>query len=129
MILAIDTSSDGVTIRLIADDLKLVRTIKKNLPARQSDELLSLLIKSFKDEKYNLTDIRLIVANSGPGSFTGIRVGLTTANFLAFSLNVPIIGHHEFEKMKPITKESRFIKLLLPVYDRPPHITSSKPGL
>ncbi|HYH74854.1 MAG TPA: tRNA (adenosine(37)-N6)-threonylcarbamoyltransferase complex dimerization subunit type 1 TsaB [Candidatus Saccharimonadales bacterium] len=77
-----------------------------------------------------LQDIDGIVTYAGPGSFTGLRIGLTVANTLAYSLDVPIVG---------ITGEENWLQkgiaklqadggdaLALPEYGRPVHITIQK---
>jgi len=128
MILTIDTSSDEVVVGLLDNNLQTERQVRKNLPARQSDDLLGLITEHLQNEKISFSQLKMIAVNPGPGSFTGIRVGLTTANFLAFSLNIPITDS-DGEKMKAKTKKIQFIKPVLPVYDRLPHITFPKSGL
>ncbi len=60
-------------------------------------------------------DISEITFMSGPGSFTGLRIGATVVNTIAHELNIPLYDHHG--KKHPI---------ILPDYGRPAHITSPK---
>lgn len=57
-----------------------------------SSTLHSRLKKLLKSIGKDWHDIEGIVAYQGPGSFTGLRIGLSVANALAASLNIPIIG-------------------------------------
>ncbi len=50
------------------------------------------LVSLTKSAGKELSDVQAIVVLKGPGSFTGLRIGLTVANALAYSLRVPIVG-------------------------------------
>lgn len=75
------------------------------------------------------TDIKGIVVFVGPGSFTGLRIGLTVANTLSYSLGVPIVGASAetwitegIAKLQAGTADT----VALPVYGAPVHITQQK---
>lgn len=78
----------------------------------------------------SLNDIEGIVAYIGPGSFTGLRIGLSVANGLAYSLKVPIIGVEGEEQwlQKGLQKllAGGNNKVVLPSYGSPVHITTPK---
>ncbi|TSC91481.1 MAG: putative protease [Candidatus Berkelbacteria bacterium Licking1014_96] len=76
------------------------RRCKKVWRARthQSEELLPAIDKLLKKNKVKTEDLGLIVVNIGPGSFTGTRVGVATANALSFGLDIPVIGVKGREK-------------------------------
>lgn len=57
----------------------------------------SLIVTSLSEHKIELRDIDLIVVDVGPGSFVGIRVGLSTAMGLGFGLDKPVVGVSSFE--------------------------------
>ncbi len=87
------------------------------------NELLSVYEKE-------LNDIEGIVCYKGPGSFTGLRIGLSVANALAYSLQVPIVGiegeDHWLERGLTDIKSGKNDEAVLPAYGSPVHITQPK---
>lgn len=76
-----------------------------------------------------LKDIEGIVVYKGPGSFTGLRIGLSVANALASSLNVPIVGTQTDEWYAVGVNEllnGNNEEMILPEYGAPVHITEQK---
>lgn len=58
----------------------------------QTQKLLELINKVLKKQKKGLKNLTAIELNLGPGSFTGLRVGVSVANALAWALKIPING-------------------------------------
>lgn len=89
--------------------------------ADQSADLLPVVEGTLKKNKLSLQDIKKILVNQGPGSFTGVRVGVTVANTLAWTLDIPVLGYKDGEldetliKIKK-TKNLKFEKIVLPYY-------------
>jgi tRNA threonylcarbamoyladenosine biosynthesis protein TsaB len=76
-----------------------------------------------------LADLTGIVGFAGPGSFTGLRIGLTVANTLAYSLQLPIVGAQGETWIE--TGIARLLAgdqdvIALPEYGSPVHITQQK---
>lgn len=64
---------------------------------KQKAQIALLLIdKLIKKHRITLYDIDAVEVNTGPGSFTGLRVGTAVANALGFALGIPINGKKEF---------------------------------
>jgi tRNA threonylcarbamoyladenosine biosynthesis protein TsaB len=75
------------------------------------------------------TDIGGIVCFEGPGSFTGLRIGLSVGNALAYGLGAPIIGARDKDWEQTGIKKLLIGKnddLVLPHYGSEPHITPPK---
>lgn len=82
------TSNQEVIISLLLDKTK--DTIRKPLE-RQKAQVVLQIVESLL-EKHGLTihDLDSIEVNPGPGSFTGVRVGVAIANALSFALHIPV---------------------------------------
>ncbi len=65
---------------------------KKSLEDFKSENILSLIKKILEENKIEPKDLNEIKVNPGPGSFTGIRIGISIANALGFALGVPVNG-------------------------------------
>jgi tRNA threonylcarbamoyl adenosine modification protein YeaZ len=95
MIVAIDSSTDTASLALAQD--KVLAKVSWRCGQNHSVELLPRLTQLFDEAKVSLKDTSVVIVAKGPGSFNGLRVGLSTAKGLAFSLGVPIIGISSLE--------------------------------
>jgi tRNA threonylcarbamoyladenosine biosynthesis protein TsaB len=87
MKLYIDTSnSEKVVIKL--DEKKFETKARE----KKSQKLLPFIVETFKKEGKKFEDIKEIEVNTGPGSFTGLRVGVSVANALGWQLKIPVNG-------------------------------------
>ncbi len=89
MILYIDTTDFSSVTFGVADSGKIIKRSYKINPYK-SHETLGFLDKFLKAHKIKHNFISKIVVNKGPGSYTGVRVGVTHALALGFTWNVPI---------------------------------------
>ena len=96
--LYIDTSSSYLYTGIVSDN-ELLSEIKEEYGQSLSEVALPRIVSMF--EKNNLTakDIDKIIVVNGPGSFTGIRIGLTIAKVYAWSLDIPITTINSLEAM------------------------------
>jgi tRNA threonylcarbamoyl adenosine modification protein YeaZ len=88
--LAVDTTGQTLSLALLAGDKVLVSSPKRRRP--HDETLFSETEKLLGRAKLKLEDLHAVAAASGPGRFTGIRVGLTFASMLGAVLDVPAIG-------------------------------------
>jgi len=95
MKLYIDTSSsDKIIIKLDNEEFSADSREKK------AQALLPFIVKELKKKQKTVHDLAEIEVFSGPGSFTGLRVGVSVAQALAWSLNIPINGKAASEEIK-----------------------------
>lgn len=111
--LYIDTSSSYLYAGIIKDSNLLVE-VNENLGYNLSEMALPKIVEMFEKTKLNASDIDKIIVVNGPGSFTGIRVGLTIAKVFAWSLNIPITTITSLEAMAASVNDNR---LLVPIID------------
>ena len=91
MLLAIDTSTDTASLALVQDS-QVIAELTWHCEQNHSVELLPRLADLLGRSKSTIQSINGIVVAKGPGSFNGLRVGVSTAKGLAFSLGIPIVG-------------------------------------
>lgn len=97
---------------------------------RQLAETIHVKIRGLLQQKgANFTDITGIVVYRGPGSFTGLRIGMSVANALAYGLNVPVAAHGGEDWVQigiAHISASSSKQPVLPDYGSLPNITVSK---
>jgi tRNA threonylcarbamoyladenosine biosynthesis protein TsaB len=127
MIILLDSSTANCKITLVDGDWshdyswESDRTLAK--------WLLSYLDKILKEQGKTWTDISGIGVFEGPGSFTGIRIGLTVLNTIADSLQIPIVGARGDKWQDEILAKlhkGKNEKIVLPFYDRGANITKPR---
>lgn len=100
MKLYFDTSDNAKTVIGLDEQRWSVPTKK-----HRSQQLLGLIDKVLQKKKKKLGDLTGIEINLGPGSFTGLKVGVAVANALSWSLKIPLNGQKKlaepnYEKRK-----------------------------
>ena len=87
--LYIDTSSSYLYAGIVKEN-ELLSSIKQDFGSELSKYTISEIDKLFKKCNFKPNDIDKIIVVSGPGSFTGIRIGMTFSKIFAWSLNKEI---------------------------------------
>src|SRR3954451_165141 len=97
-ILAIDTSNYALGVALLEENQVLgeyITNLKKNHSVRIMPAIQTLM----KDCERVPADLTKIVVAKGPGSYTGVRIGVTIAKTLAWTLNIPLVGISSLEAL------------------------------
>ena len=97
-ILYIDTSSSYLYTSIVENN-NVLAEIKEEYGQSLSEVALPRIVSMFEDTKLSPKDIDKIIVVNGPGSFTGIRIGITIAKVYAWSLNIPITTIYSLEAM------------------------------
>ncbi len=92
MIVSLDTSTLTLSLALLAPDGGLVEQRLEGPPKRQSVVLPDCLSELLARHGKTLRDVTGLVCGLGPGSFTGLRIGLATLKGLSYALQVPLVG-------------------------------------
>jgi len=134
MILVIDTTDFKHAIVALIDNSKIKSKKKFSAQYKQSEKLLKEIDRLFIASKLKLKRLRGIIVISGPGPFTAVRIGVTVANTLSWSLRIPIAGikkdnlnlNELASQSKNIFKKSKNKEIVIPHYGKEPNITKSK---
>ena len=89
-VLGIDTSSDVASVALICDD-KLIAEYTLNFKKTHSERLMPMIDEMLKGCQCTLEDVDAFAVSVGPGSFTGLRIGIATAKGLAHACSKPVL--------------------------------------
>lgn len=111
-ILAIDTASNICGVSILEDNNLLIK-LDTDIGRTHSENLMPMIKSALEKTNLSLSDIELIVCDKGPGSFTGIRIGLATANAFCDSLGIPSIGISSLEALSYQIKNDAFIASIL----------------
>lgn len=89
-VLAIDTSTEQCSVALKVG----ARTVSRAAitPREHSQRILGFVDEVLREQQISLADIDALVVGHGPGSFTGVRIGVSVAQGLAFSHTIPVIA-------------------------------------
>lgn len=127
MILLLDTATP--VARLVVVDGDNTETVEWRADRQLAKGLLSWLYEQLGERGRSWRDVEGIGVMKGPGSFTGLRIGITVTNTLAESLGVPIVG--EMGEAWQATAIDRLRrgendKIVLPYYNRDAMITTQR---
>lgn len=98
IILAIETVTDTGSVAVL-DGERLLQQTFLNGAMKHARDLIPKAQELLKQQGLNFSDVELIGVDVGPGSYTGMRVGVTTAKGLSFSLKKPVAGVVSLEAM------------------------------
>ncbi len=116
-LVAIDTATRRAAVA-IGDGLGAPLAVRTwNAGYRHGEELLAALDELLREAGVGLGDLGGVVAGTGPGAFTGLRVGLATAKGLAYGLGIPIVGVASTEGLAAAAEDAeglRDVAVLLP---------------
>lgn len=95
-ILAIDTSNHVMGVAVVSDG-KVIGEVITNLKKNHSVRLMPTITSLMEEIGMQPEELNQIAVAQGPGSYTGVRIGVTTAKTLAWSLEIPIVGVSSIE--------------------------------
>ena len=97
-ILSIDTASNVCGVSIL-DNTNLIYNLDTNTGRTHSENLMPMINEAFIKTNLQLKDMDLIVCDIGPGSFTGIRIGVATTKAFQDSLSIPCVGISSLEAL------------------------------
>ncbi|MEE3034732.1 MAG: tRNA (adenosine(37)-N6)-threonylcarbamoyltransferase complex dimerization subunit type 1 TsaB [Bacteroidota bacterium] len=116
ILLNIETSSKNCSVS-ISQDGKLRSLVEKDSDNyTHSEDLHNFISKALKKIKLTPNDLDAIAVGKGPGSYTGLRIGVAAAKGLCFALNIPLIGLNSLEILCEKYK-AKSNEILFPMFD------------
>lgn len=97
-ILAIDTSALTATAAILSEDM-LIAEVSTTTKLTHSQTIMPMIDELLKKVSLDITDIDLFACSEGPGSFTGLRIGIGTIKGLAYGLGKPVVGVSTLEAL------------------------------
>lgn len=125
--LLLDTATPICRVSIIKNDSKL--DYEWQADRALAHGLLSHLTGLLSENDLNFDDLSGIGALRGPGSFTGLRIGLTVLNTIADSQNIPIVGADGDDWQRAALERleaGESDQIVLPLYGRDARITSPR---
>ena len=98
LILNIETSTSICSVAL-AKDGKVINMLEDTSPYAHSVKLLPFIDEIFRSSNYKLSDIDAIAVCKGPGSYTGLRIGVSSAKGICYALDKPLISISTLQAM------------------------------
>ena len=111
-ILAMDTSSKNASVAIL-ENQKVLIELNNSDEKTHSQKLMPIIDQAFQKTNLSLDDIQLLSCSLGPGSFTGVRIGIATSKAFADSKNIPCVGITSLEGLAYNLNHEGFICSLL----------------
>ena len=106
--LFIDTSTTTAVVALYNNE-KSISIIKEENMKDISSHIMPMIDNLFNNNNLRINQVDKIFVVNGPGSFTGLRIGVTIAKTLAWSLNIPVVPISSLEVLATTSFESDYI--------------------
>ncbi|MCY4148607.1 MAG: tRNA (adenosine(37)-N6)-threonylcarbamoyltransferase complex dimerization subunit type 1 TsaB [Gammaproteobacteria bacterium] len=110
-ILAMDTATRNCSVALYAQG-KISRLSRESM--KHSSELIELIQNVLVGQGLTLNDLHMVIVNTGPGSFTGVRTGIGVAQGIAYGLGIPLCG---IDSLSILATASGKRGIVLPIMD------------
>ena len=127
-VLALDSGGSACSVAVAAGD-SVLRVKHREMPHGQAEALLPMVDRAMREASLEASALDLVAVTTGPGSFTGIRVGLAAARGIALALDIPLFGVTSFEAAAAacvtspaagsllVALESRRVDLFIQLFD------------
>jgi tRNA threonylcarbamoyladenosine biosynthesis protein TsaB len=113
-VLVFDTSNHILGVAVMKED-QVIGKLTTSLEKNQSARLMPAIEALIKETEIQADTLDRVVVAQGPGSYTGVRIGLTTAKTMAWALDIPVVG---VSSLEALAYQGRFFEgLICPFFD------------
>jgi len=117
LILNIETSGKNCSVAIAEYENVLVLKEVQSEQFVHAEQLHVLISQVFQEAKLSPSDINCIAISEGPGSYTGLRIGLASVKGLAYTLGVPIVAVSSLKVLANAARKLNSSKFLVPMMD------------
>lgn len=116
-ILCIETSTTNCSVAVSKDDklLSLVEQDSKNYS--HAEQLHIFIEQALREAKISKSQLSAVAVSKGPGSYTGLRIGVSSAKGLCYALGIPLISISTLKTLAAQTESSGAQDLIIPMID------------
>ena len=114
-ILNIETATKNCSVSLAKDGVTILCKEIAEEGYSHAERLHVFIEEIFKESGYNLKDLSAVAVSQGPGSYTGLRIGVSAAKGLCFALDIPLIAIDTLETLAAQAKINK--GLIIPMID------------
>ncbi len=114
IVLNLETATTNCSVSIARDGKNLSLIEEDHARYSHSEQLHLFIERSMEEAKVELKDLDAVAVSKGPGSYTGLRIGVSTAKGLCYALDIPLISVDTLESMAcSVSVESGYIIPLL----------------
>ncbi len=116
-ILCIETSTTNCSVALAQDDKVMVLEEDYDTKYSHAERLHNFIDKAVKKAGLSLQDLSAVAVSKGPGSYTGLRIGVSAAKGLCYALDIPLISVPTLNSLALQITESKENNYIIPMID------------
>jgi len=116
LILNLETATKTCSVTLALDGVELSKQEAKTENFSHSENLNPFIEKVMALSDYKLSDLNAIAVGKGPGSYTGLRIGVSTAKGLCYGLDIPLIAIDSLESLANLYHAEKK-QMICPMFD------------
>jgi tRNA threonylcarbamoyladenosine biosynthesis protein TsaB len=117
LILAIETATTNCSVALFRAGVLIAEKEHNTEEYTHAEQLTIFIEEVVKAAKINLQDIQAVALSKGPGSYTGLRIGTSTAKGLCYALDIPLISISTLKAMAFTMAKNHITDIYCPMID------------
>ncbi len=117
LILLIETSTKSYSVTLTSENKSIACKEEVNKQYSHAEKLTVFITELFKTQDFSIKDLDAIAVSKGPGSYTGLRIGVSTAKGLCYALDIPLISVSTLKAMAFRVAQEEESDLYCPMID------------
>lgn len=116
LILCLETATKVCSVALSLNGELLKECAVNSENYSHAEKLNGLILDLFNETEYQLKDLSAVAVSEGPGSYTGLRIGTSTAKGLCYALDIPLIAVNSLKALAAL-KNAEEMRCICPMFD------------